>query len=154
MANIIETIKAKDRATLTKGNGSYATFFRSPYGRIQMDYNLDGDIGCHENLKDNEALEYAEILMSEGYEASNRFLGYHPESTLPVKRGDLVTIKKGTMVKTVGREPKTAGKTYTVLIDHVFPGQNFDSYLGTVNPEIVWAGPGGYWSSVDINDVI
>lgn len=74
--------------------------------------------------------------------------------TLPVKRGDIVTIRKGTTVKTVYYGERLAGKTYKVKVDHILCGQEAYGRSEKINPSIVWAGPGGYWSSVDINDVI
>ena len=87
------------------------------------------------------------------------YIGYHDDHELPLKRGDVVTIKKGTVIKFRGGT-KLAGKTYKVTIDHILPGmsrvrrdRHFDDSV-TQNPSIRWPGPGGYWSEVDINDVV
>jgi len=91
-------------------------------------------------------------------EPTQKFLGYYEDSELPVKKGDFVTIKKGTIVKTVGREPRPAGRTYKVKIHHILNGVNRyydyrDEPVEVQNPRVCWAGPGGYWSDVDINDI-
>jgi hypothetical protein len=81
-----------------------------------------------------------------------QFEGFHEAASLPIKRGDVVTIRKGVMVKTVGRDAKPAGRTYKVTVDHVLNGVSVGGVLER-NPSVVWAGSGGYWSEVDINDV-
>jgi len=89
-----------------------------------------------------------------------QFEGYC--ENLPIKAGMTVTIKKGTIVKTIGRDPKPAGKTYKVKVHHTLCGQNQyrDSrgfmqtgIVPSKNPTVCWAGPGGYWSEADINDI-
>jgi hypothetical protein len=90
-----------------------------------------------------------------------KYLGYYNWSELPVKPGMEVTIRKGTMVKTVGREPRPAGKTYKVTVSHLNSGsvaykiQNFhhSEFVRPTSPTVVWAGPGGYWSEVSISDI-
>jgi hypothetical protein len=87
-----------------------------------------------------------------------KFLGYCPVGTLPIKRGMTITILKGAMVKTIGKEPKPAGRTYKVKVNHILPGSNeYCTYHGEVspqqNPKVCWAGANGYWCEVDINDV-
>lgn len=80
-----------------------------------------------------------------------KYEGYHPDHTLPVKPGDVVTIVKGTPVWHQG-EVKPAGKTYKVTVHHILPGCNHpdvDPYHR--NPKVVWPGSGGYWSEADIN---
>jgi hypothetical protein len=87
-----------------------------------------------------------------GIPSSQKFIGYYSDEELPIKPGMVVTIKKGTIVKTYGRDPKPAGKTYKVKVDHILNGCT--RHLGEsqiVNPAVRWAGPGGYWSAVDIN---
>lgn len=97
-----------------------------------------------------------------------RFVGFYEDHELPLKRGQMVTIKKGTMIKTVGRPAKPAGKTYKITIHHFLPGItrpetkiDYDVkppkanrvLVHESNPMVVWPGPGGYWSEVDINDI-
>jgi len=79
-----------------------------------------------------------------------KLIGYQP--VLPIKRGDRVRIPKGTLVKTVYHGVRLAGKTYTVKVDHTLNGMTDERY-GTHNPTVRWAGPGGYWSEADFNDV-
>jgi hypothetical protein len=96
-----------------------------------------------------------------------RFEGYYDLHELPLKKGDVVTIKKGTMIKTVGRPAKPAGKTYKVTVDHILNGRTeealrqkdepgspfYKERIHHSNPTVVWPGPGGYWSEVDINSI-
>jgi hypothetical protein len=91
------------------------------------------------------------------------FLGFTPDSLLPVKRGDTVTIKKGVKIRHRG-EIKTAGRTYKVVIHHILNGithadgdREYARRHGRTatdqNPTVCFAGTGGYWSEVDINDI-
>lgn len=96
-----------------------------------------------------------------------RFRGYYEDRELPLKRGQMVTIKKGTIVKTLGKEPKPAGKTYKVKVHHFMCGQTetkltqdkepphkfIEEKIHKMDPTVEWAGPGGYWTSADLNDI-
>ena len=90
-----------------------------------------------------------------------KFVGYHKDEELPVQRGMTVTIPKDTIVKTIGQDPKPAGKTYKVRVDHILGGtiaywdNNGQSprLIRPTAPSIRWAGSGGYWSEVDINEI-
>lgn len=86
-----------------------------------------------------------------GVTATPRIEGYC--AVLPIKKGDTVLIRKGTPVKTVGREPRFAGRTYRVRVHHTLCGVNHADGKPAQNPKVVWAGPGGYWTQADINDV-
>ena len=91
-------------------------------------------------------------------ESVKPYMGACRDQELPIKRGMMVTIKKGTIVKTVGRAPKPAGKTYKIKVHSLGGGSNqYRGYHGDImpaqNPTVVWAGPGGYWSEADINDI-
>jgi hypothetical protein len=97
--------------------------------------------------------------MSTGMSTAKRFEGYHHERTLPIKAGDKIMIPKGVMVRHRG-ETVPAKRSYRVRVHHVLPGQNLppgqkghDSDYDVKNPSVRWAGAGGYWSEVDINDV-
>jgi len=87
-----------------------------------------------------------------------KYLGYHDD--LPIKQGQIVTIKKGTMVRCNG-VTKPAGRTYKITIHHILPGQNLyvegNAFRRTVHPvmtpKVVWPGSGGYWAEADINDI-
>ncbi len=81
---------------------------------------------------------------------SKRYEGYHDTSALPLRPGMIVTIPKGTLVVTRNQPPRPAGKTYKVKINHLMCGS---SHVTVTNPRVVWAGTGGYWSEVDLNDV-
>jgi hypothetical protein len=99
---------------------------------------------------------------------SKRFEGYHDLEDLPVKRGDHVTVLKGTRIKTTmpakdgsGYRVKVAGRTYKVTVHHVLNGVTRSDLVcgrgetpGPVSPpQVCWAGEGGYWHQVDLNDV-
>ena len=90
-----------------------------------------------------------------------KFDGYCEK--LPIQSGDKITIKKGTMVRKQG-ESKPAGRTFTVTVHHVLNGYKPDAaelaYMerhGRTatgwNPKAIWAGSGGYWAEVDMNDI-
>lgn len=108
------------------------------------------------------------------------YFGYHPEHKLPIKQGDTVLIKKGTLVKNIHFGTKPAGRTYRVKVNHTLPGQSIPFFdvvryhgdrfkftqehlkfadqnssllIPIRNPSVCWPGPGGYWSEVDINQV-
>lgn len=87
-----------------------------------------------------------------------RFVGYHDPETLPIKPGQVVTIPKGTLVKTVYHAPRRAGRTYKITVDHLLPGRtdrpfSADAPTHLENPKVCWAGTGGYWAECDLNDV-
>ena len=106
-----------------------------------------------------EALENAGFTVAHGRvtvgnPATPKYHGYHDDKALPIKAGDIVTIRAGTKIKVIGQPVKRALKTYKVKVHHVLPGMNPWRHDQTVmNPQVVWAGPGGYWASVDINDI-
>ena len=90
-----------------------------------------------------------------------KYNGYTDEKVLPIKPGMEVTIVKGTMVKTIGKVPKPAGKTYKVKVNHIIRGSGMwesgNAFRSEVtlmrNPCVVWAGTGGIWSEVDLNSL-
>ena len=116
----------------------------------------------------------------------DRMVGYR--SSLPVKAGDVVTIPRGTVAKTMhpNRNQYVTARAQKVRVNHTMPGQSYafsmigereardfgldmdqlrkmraedhklfrDSYHHVSNPAVCWAGTGGYWCEVDINDVI
>lgn len=79
-------------------------------------------------------------------------------SELPLKRGDIVTIPKGTKIQTTmpNAREKIAGRTYKVKIHDVYPGFTDTSYRGktrSVPPRVVWPGEGGYWHEANLSDI-
>lgn len=91
------------------------------------------------------------------------FTGYTPNDQLPLKKGDVVTICKGVLVRTTrpSRRPhggghpyvrETAGRTYKIVVDHVLNGTSGEG-VASINPSVRWPGSGGYWCEVDINDI-
>jgi len=76
-----------------------------------------------------------------------RLEGYIPRDELPIKQGDRVTIKKGTLVRNVNKGTAPAGRNYKVTIHHFISGSRHSPTM------VVWPGSGGYWSECDINDV-
>lgn len=98
------------------------------------------------------------------------FEGYKEDENLPIRKGQIVTIKKGTVIRTMHPDPakktKIAGRTYKVKVHHVLNGMSehkhvwdqearcyADSYIPINNPSVRWPGEGGYWFEVDINDI-
>ncbi len=132
-----------------------------------MDTLTAGYVAAMMGQNPNEKFAYSGSSYETGYllgftdrEAGKvlpKFHGYCDEAALPIKAGMEVTIRKGTIVKTIGKDPKPAGKTYKVRVNHILPGRCMYADRGGVspmmNPRVVWAGPGGYWSEVDMNDV-
>lgn len=95
-------------------------------------------------------------------EKAPKYLGAHADGDLPVVRGQVVTIKKGTLVRSSKTNTwKPAGKTYKVTIHHILNWSNFycegSGFRQTVRPitppMIVWPGTGGYWCDVNVNDI-
>ena len=108
---------------------------------------------------------------------ARRFEGYHEDHEIPIKKGDIVTIKKGTTIRTTmpttvtiagqkqgAYKVKVAGRTYKVRVDHVLNGVTIrqsasqggrilDSSSFERAPSVRWAGTGGYWFEVDLNDI-
>ena len=100
---------------------------------------------------------------------TKRYVGYHEEADLPIKRGDQVTIPKGTTIRTTHprRSPSyVAGRTYKIKVFTMMRGssdtkhewndatQKYDQVrIPRDNPAVEWPGEGGYWCWVDINDV-
>jgi hypothetical protein len=86
-----------------------------------------------------------------------KFIGYHEKlSKFGIKKGDFITIKKGTKYHSMkDGEYHIAGKTYKVKVNHLIHGTQYEDYGKKIvrNTEVRWAGSGGYWYSVDINDV-
>jgi len=91
-----------------------------------------------------------------------KFVGYVVK--LPIQSGDEITIRKGALVWSRG-EVKPAGRTFKVKVHHVLNGYGYDAAeqayqerhgrepAKAVNPKVVWAGSGGYWCEVDMNDI-
>lgn len=86
-----------------------------------------------------------------------RFIGFHDKENLPIKRGDVVIIRKGTKYHSMrdGFWHRTK-KNHTVKVDHILTGcQFFENGREVItNPEVSWAGRGRYWCRADINDVV
>jgi hypothetical protein len=89
-------------------------------------------------------------------DAMAQYIGYHDDKDIPIKAGDTVTIKKGVTIKTTHLSTceKIAGRTYKIRVHHILNGAtssaNGEHYS---NPRVRWAGAGGYWNDVDINDI-
>jgi hypothetical protein len=89
----------------------------------------------------------------------SKYAGYWHLEDLPVRPGDMVTIPKGTTIRTMapGKRKRVAKRTYRVKVDHVLPGSNAiimgGKFIRPCNPSVCWPGTGGYWNEVDINDI-
>lgn len=96
-----------------------------------------------------------------------KFEGFHEDKDLPIKRGDTVTIPKGTVIRTMLPRPedkvRIAARTYKVRVDHILNGITVTEEAAFLrrgetpghksNPTVRWPGKGGYWFEVDINDI-
>jgi hypothetical protein len=98
-----------------------------------------------------------------------KYVGFHEDADLPVKRGDTVTIPKGTHLRTTHPQMKdrVAARTYRVKVDHILPGSTDTKHeqateppyhfivtkVPLTNPSVRWAGTGGYWFEADLNDI-
>lgn len=88
-----------------------------------------------------------------------KFIGFHKDlSALPIRKGDKVVIPMGIKVKSLGSKGSYITKrSYTVTIRSVLWGvgrEDQSPHMEIVNPELRWAGSGGYWCYADINDVL
>jgi hypothetical protein len=50
------------------------------------------------------------------------FRGYHPDHTLPFKRGDTVWVPKGTLISGTYGPPKVSTRNQKVVVHHLMPG--------------------------------
>lgn len=88
------------------------------------------------------------------------FVGYIPESNLPVRQGDRLTIPAGVSVHRPTSPPSMPSRVVLkraqrVTVHHILPGSNVMDRYGTPasDPKIVWAGSGGYWCEVSFNEL-
>jgi len=79
------------------------------------------------------------------------YIGVCHKDELPFRRDDTVIIPKGTLVRHRG-QVKPAGRTYKVKVTHCLSG--WIDGLTVHNPKVCWAGSGGYWSEVELNDIL
>lgn len=75
----------------------------------------------------------------------------------PFTTGDTVVIPKGTWVRRMGRKDSGLTKRQLVVkIHYSNPGYlsttNRYRRLVTVDPELTWAGSGGYWARCNVTD--
>lgn len=79
--------------------------------------------------------------------------------TIPVKKGDMVTIPKGAIFFTTAPEKlREAKKSYKVKVFSTDNGCDaYKNYHGenvpARNPRIDWVGAGGYWCWIELNDL-
>lgn len=126
---------------------------------------MDGLIGNEPDAQLTGLNEYDDAWL---VGAADRENGVKPSTyavldTLPEMRGREVLIPKGTIVKMTGKDPKPAGRTYKVKIDHTLSpcAAYWDTSVGwdrkeLVRPRpvmVVWAGASGYWAEAALSDV-
>lgn len=69
------------------------------------------------------------------------------KSELPIKRGDIVTVRKGAKVRTAHPQGSyLTKKSYKVKMFDVAPGYE------ERKPEVCWVGKGSYWFYTDIDN--
>jgi hypothetical protein len=71
----------------------------------------------------------------------------------PLKRGDIITIVKGTTIRSNG-ENYTAGRTYKTKVYRVSGGyiNNWHHDEAIINPIVIWTGRNG-WCETDLNNI-
>lgn len=147
-----------DRVTLERGK-DFVTFYITPFKRLCVESVINGKVDVMEAPR-HEAELWMDIYLADGFVESSRLVGYHDDCEMPYKKGDAVIIPKGALIKTCLHGTRRAGKTYKIKVHHTCCGSN--AYRGyhrgdvtpPENPKVVWPGPGGYWSEVDVNEVL
>lgn len=91
-----------------------------------------------------------------------KYLG--PCTELPMKKGDKVSIPKGTIIDTINYGKRAAGRTYQVTLHDVYPGvpahrdlhhgYNETRIVRPTEPQLLWPGTSGYWSTASLNEVL
>ncbi len=86
---------------------------------------------------------------------------YAAGASLPTLKGVEVTVPKGTIVKTLGKPEKAAGRTYKVKVHAVYPGvpAHFTygyshEFVRPTSATVTWAGTGGYWTEASLDHVV
>lgn len=118
---------------------------------------LDGYYGRDPNPRFDGSNEY-EAGWLQGVEDSENGVSI-PSEECPLKKGDRVTIPKGTPIHSTAKGNITAGRTYVITLHNVEPGvqAHVDSYGDFVRPKgptLVWPGTSGYWSRALYEDVV
>lgn len=88
------------------------------------------------------------------------FLGYYPDVEIPLTKGQVITLPAGSRVTYKG-VTKVSTKARKVRVDHIISGSNYhirknhdrEEVQPITAPKVRWAGSGGYWAEVDINQV-
>jgi len=83
-----------------------------------------------------------------------KYEGYFPKEELPIKPGDKVIIPMGIKIKSLHPKKKeyVSRRKQTIEVNHILSGVTTGN-LPKSNPKVCWAGSGGYWCEVDINDL-
>lgn len=125
---------------------------------------MDGITGADPDPKLEKSNEYSDAWLigvadrEAGIEPS-KYMDTLDRSELPVKRGDTVTIPKGTKIKTIYHGERLAGRTYKVELHNVYPAIPAHFEYGSrelrrpVPAKVIWPGTGGYWSEANLEDV-
>jgi hypothetical protein len=94
----------------------------------------------------------------------SKFIGYHDISTLPVKVGDYVLIRRGTQIHSTNprKRDREAQVSYVVKVASLGSGATInhkdfpyvcpvdESTITYINPSVCWVGAHGYWCEADI----
>ena len=112
-------------------------------------------MGIHNHFLERKLME--NYIFKANQIIDGKYFGYFSDkSLLPFKDGDTVIIPKGTRYHSMkDGQWHIAGKSYKVKINHILCGCQYmerGEFIIT-NPEVSWAGSGGYWHRADINDV-
>ncbi len=86
-----------------------------------------------------------------------KYEGYCDPSSLPVKAGDTITLLKGMKYRWRGKD-KVVNRKYKIKVYLVMGGMTNTRHqvspVHVLNPSIRWAGSGGYWNDMDINEYL
>jgi hypothetical protein len=106
-----------------------------------------------------------------------KYLGYCKDQVHPFQKGEEIIIPKGTIVKSMNPSKReyTLKRNQKIKIAHLRSGMDCPEYhykryysekqyptkevngekrYCIANPGVSWAGGGGYWCEVDVNDLL
>jgi hypothetical protein len=100
-------------------------------------------------------VELPNIEVKADWSVPREYVGFVPLHEIHIKQGDTVKIRKGTVLESrthPTRKSFVARRDYKVKVRYILSGTT-ENGVPTSNPQIGWAGSGGYWVTADINKV-
>ena len=110
----------------------------------------------NDRFESESALAAAAWMEANG-KKSLRFVGPYGDVKSAFRRGQTVTIPKGTPIHRPtfpGETHIVAGRTYSVVLHDAYIGFVEPGNMNVHNPRLTWPGTGGYWYEVDPNDIV